>query len=56
MPKTVPMPPSAGPPATCPIASDWFEIDSTVARTLESVMFWLTQVTEIGDWSERVSR
>jgi hypothetical protein len=35
----------AGPPAVGPIASDWFVIEITVARTDESGMFWFRQVS-----------
>ena len=33
-----------GPPAACPTASAWPLIESTVARTLESVICWFSQI------------
>ena len=48
-PQTLPITPSTGPPAAWPIASAWPVIESTVARTLESVICSFSQIV-----SERV--
>ena len=54
MPKTLPMPPSAGPPPHSPADSKTFVIESTVARTLESSTFAFSHVECTGAASERV--
>lgn len=46
--KTLPTTPTAGPPVHWPIASAWFVIESTVARTLESSTLRLSQAAKIG--------
>ena len=56
MPKTLPIPPSAGPPPHSPADSNTFVIESTVARTLESSTFAFSQVECTGAASERASR
>ena len=44
MPQTLPITPSTGPPPAWPIAFAWPEIESTVARTLESVICSFSQI------------
>ena len=44
MPHTLPIAPSTGPPPAWPIAFAWPEIESTVARTLESVICSFSQI------------
>ena len=48
MPQTLPIAPSTGPPAAWPTASAWPVIESTVARTLESVICWFSQIDHSG--------
>ena len=44
IPNAFPIAPIPGPPATCPIASDWPEREITVARTDKSSIDWLSHV------------
>ena len=49
MPQTFPIPPNTGPPPACPIAFDCPVSEITVARTLELVICWFSQVSQSGN-------